>query len=462
MVRTLNKLTQKLGFDHAYRSFFKQALVLALPIAGQRVVSVSVNLLDNLMVGSLGDTAISACSIANQFFLLFSCVTGGVIGGAVLIGTQAWGNRDGTTLKKMMSAAVWLTLFTSAVFMVFSLRLPEDIIGIYTDKSILFAPGGAYLRIIALSFIPFALTSTITMMLQAVGCVKLGFYIECVNSVTNAVLNWVLIFGNLGAPRMGLEGAAIATVIARVVGLVIALVYLFAVDKQMGFRLRNLVQLPEAALWKVYLKCGFPILVGDSLLMLNSMFQTMITGRISDVYIAANSIVHVIWQIAVLTGMGFERAANIMIGGDIGSGDLERAQKNGDRFFRLSILQGAVSAALVLMIGPLLLPFYKVSPEATYTARTMLRSASVVVFVMAVQMITTRGVIRAGGKTRQLMTMDLLSCFCFGLPLGYIAAFLLNWPPYAIYIVIRGDYLIKALWGIVKLKRGTWIERLVT
>ena len=457
----MKRIAEQLGFDSSWPAFMRRALALALPIAAQRVVSLLVNLLDNLMVGSLGDTAISACSLGNQFFTLYLCVITGLIGGAVIIATQAWGNRDAAAVKRMTSAGIWLCFLAGLLFSMLTLRFPENIIKIYTDQSPLFAPGASYLGILAWSFLPYALTTAVTMMLQAVGSVRIGFYIECVNSALNALLNWILIFGKLGAPALGLEGAAIATVIARYAGLVIAILYLFRLEKSLGFRFRDLLSLPDRTEWLVYARCGLPILIGDTLIMLNSMVQTMITGRISDVYIAANSIVHVIWQIAILTGSGFERASAIMVGGDIGAGDMDLAQRDGERFLGLSLLQGLVSAVVVLAIGPVLLSFYNVSAETAAVARTMIGSASVVVFTMAVQYIVTKGVIRSGGKTRQVMVVDLLSCACFGLPLGYLAAFVLRWPPYAIYIVIRSDYLVKAIWGVVQLKRKKWILRLV-
>lgn len=447
--------------DIPFRVFLKTALALALPIAAQRIAGVFVNLLDNLMVGSLGDVSVAACSVANQFFLLYSCISTGAIGGGLLISTQAWGKQDASTVKKMISAGLLICTVVAIAFFGVTFAWGEQIIAIYTNERALFLPGADYLRIIAWSYLPFALTTVLTMLLRTVGTVKLGFYVECINSAVNAFFNWVLIFGKLGFPAMGLRGAAIASVISRFVGLAVTVYYVARVENKLKYRLKDLMELPDRSLWAVYAKCGIPMLFTDTLMMLNSVFQTMITGRISDVYITANSIIHVIWQIAILTGMGFETAANIMIGNDIGSGNLQRAQKTGEQFFLLSILQGAVSAVIVLLIGPFILRFYHVSEAALETAGTMIWSASLVVFIMAIQMVTTKGVIRAGGKTRQLLAVDLLSTFGFGLPLGYLAAFHLHLPPYLIYVIIRGDYLIKAIWGIVKLKKKTWVERLI-
>lgn len=439
----------------------KKALFLALPIAGQRIVGVAVNLIDNLMVGSLGDIAVSACSVANQFFLLYSFIITGLIGGMVLISAQAWGNKNIMICKKMISLSVLLCSIVAIVFTIITLFGSQFIIQIYTDSARLFAPAGNYLKILSWSFLPFAVSTAFTMLYRTVGDVKIGFYIECLNSFFNAIFNYLFIFGNFGFPQLGLEGAAIATVLARVVGMFITLIYVFIIDTKVKYSVNELFDLPNKELMNTYITYGMPILFGDAFMMINSTLQTMITGRISDEYIAANSIVHMIWQMATLTAMGFETAANIMIGNDIGEGNLEKAQKDGNRFFILSIIQGLVASIGVYYIGPIVLSFYNISQATLDVAQSMVNSAILVVFAMSLQMITTKGVIRAGGKTKEIMILDIVSTLGFGIPLGFIAAFVFRFPPGIVYLVIRGDYFLKAIWGMFKLKRKDWIVQLI-
>lgn len=461
MVKILIRKLKGIFSDKELLPFFKVAVALALPIAAQRVVGTTVNLLDNVMVGTLGDDFVSSAAIANQFFLLFTFVSGGVIGGAVLISAQAYGNKNLDICKKMISLSIWLSILISLIFMGLTFKGAEIIIQIYSDSSVILSPSSSYLRIIAWSFIPFALTTALTMLYRTVGSVKIGFYIEFVNCIVNVIFNAILIFGLLGFPALGLNGAGIATVIARWIGFVVVLIFVFIVDKKLKYKPSDLLVLPDKEMMKTFLVCGIPILFGDSFMMINSTLQTMITGRISDTYITANSIVHVIWQVAVLTAMGFESAANIMIGNDIGVGDMEKAQKNGERFFLLSIVQGVISASLVLLVGPLILSFYQVSDAAIEMARLMTYSASIVVVMMSIMMITTKGVIRAGGKTREMMIVDIASSLGFGIPLGFLAAFIFKWPAHIIYVLIRGDYFVKGIWGILQLKRKDWAVRLV-
>ena len=461
MAKLYKKLVSTFHIDREKQDFAKKAIALAIPIILQRIVGVFVNLLDNIMVGSLGDISVSACSIANQFFLLYMCVTMGLVGGAVIISAQAYGKGDKDVIKRMMTVSLYLSMLNSLLFFILTQFFAEEIITIYSNQQNILEPASSYLRIVSYSYLMFAISTTLSMLLRTVRCVRLGFYVEGASSVINVILNYVLIFGHFGAPQLGIKGAAIATVLARSIGLLIAVIYSFVIDKRLNYRIRDITRLPDRKLMSTFIKCGIPVLIGDTLMMLNSTFQTMITGRISSSYIAANSIVHVIWQIAALAAMGFETSASIMIGNDIGTGNVERVQKDGERFFKLSVIYGVLAAIIVLLIGPFLLQFYNISEEATQMARSMINSASLVVFIMVIQMVTTKGVIKAGGKTKELMIMDLLSCFCFGLPLGYLAAFVLHWPPFLIYIVIRGDYLVKAIWGIRRLKKRDWIVELV-
>lgn len=442
-------------------SFFKSVLVLALPVAGQRIVGVAVNLIDNLMVGSLGDIAVSACSVANQYFLLYTFVISGLIGGMTLISAQAWGNKNVFICKKMISLSLILCGITAVIFTFLTLLNTEFIVQIYTDSKALLLPTTSYLTILTWSFLPFAITTALTMLYRTVGNVKIGFYVECLNSILNAIFNYTLIYGNFGFPSLGLEGAAIATVLARCVGLIITVIYVFIVERNVCYRLKDILIQPNHELLITYLKYGIPILFGDVFMMVNSTLQTMITGRISEAYIAANSIVHVIWQIAMLTAMGFETAANIMIGNSSGEGNLKKAQKDGERFFILSIIQGIVASVIVFFIGPYVISLYNISQNTLDVALSMVYSATFVVFMMSIQMITTKGVIRAGGKSKEIMILDITSSLCFGIPLGFMAAFIFKLPPWIIYILIRSDYLVKSIFGIYKLIKKNWIVRLI-
>ena len=448
-------------FSKEKLSYYKSILILAFPIVLQRVVELFVNLLDNLMVGQLGDVLVSSCSLAGSFNLLFSCASGGIISAGVIIAAQAWGGRNKDIIKKTITGCLVAVLLVTTIFFVLSQTIPVQIINMYTDKEQLFGPGSEYLRILSFSFFPYAITSTYTNIMRTTGSTKFGFIIEMINSIINAFLNYLLIFGNFGFPALGLNGAGIATVIARSIGLLITIVYIYFYDRTLQMNFKDLSLFPDKKLWNSIIVHGTPIMLSDTLMMLNSTVQTMITGRVSNTYIAANSIVHMIWQVAAFALFGFSSASAILIGNSIGKNDYDSAYKQADMLVGFSVIQGIIAALLVQIIAPILIPLYKVSDAVALTARQMSYSASFVVFALTMQQIIGKGVTRAGGMTKQYMLVEILSTFCFGLPLGYIAAFILKWPEYLIYIVIRLDYVVKALWGYYHIKKRDWIRKVI-
>ena len=452
---------EKQGSSKRLISYLKGVMVLAFPIVLQRIVEILVNLIDNLMVGQLGDIPVSACSLVGSFNLLFSCASGGIVSAGVIIAAQAWGAGNKDLIKRTISGCLLASAVVSFAFFAVSQICPQLIIRVYTDKDYLIGPGSSYLRILSYSFLPYAITSTYTNILRTTGSAKFGFIIETVNSIINAALNYVLIFGNFGFRAMGLEGAGIATVISRYIGLMITVIYVYFFDRKLEMSFSDVFRQPDRPLWKSLIVHGMPIMLSDSLMMLNSTVQTMITGRVSDTYIAANSIVHMTWQIAAFASMGLATAASISIGNSIGEGDLEQAYDEGDMLVTFAVIQGFIAAALIQVVAPVLIPLYKVSDAVALTARQMAYSASFVVFWMTMQQIVGKGVPRAGGMTRQYMFVELLSTFGFGLPLGYVAAFIFRWPEYLIYIIIRTDYILKALWGLYHIKKRDWITKIV-
>ena len=446
---------------HKLISYLKGVMFLAFPIVLQRIIELVVTLIDNLMVGQLGDIPVASCSLVNSFNLLYICACGGVVSAGVIIAAQAWGAGNRDIIKRTVNDCLLASSIVAALFFAVSEICPQLVIRLYTNKDYLIGPAGDYLRIIAFSFFPYALTSTYTNILRTTGSTRFGFIVETINSIVNAALNYVLIFGNFGFPAMGLTGAGIATVIARCIGMMITVVYVYAYDKKLGMRITDRFILPDLDLWKSLVKHGTPILLSDSWMMLNSSFQTMITGRVSDAYIAANSIVHMIWQIAAFTMFGISTAAAISIGNSIGEGKIEEAYDEGDMILIFCLIQGIFAAIVIQIIAPILIPLYKVSDAVALTARKMCYSASFVVFTMTFSMVVAKGIMQAGGMTRQYMIMEILSTFCFSLPLGYIAAFYLKWPEYLIYIVIRLDNAVKTIWGCYHIKKRDWITKIV-
>ncbi len=443
-----------------YREFLRAVFVISLPIAFQRVINLTVSLIDNIMVGRLGENAMSAVSICNTYLWFLDAFILGISSGALVIGAQDWGAGDTSRLKKLLSLAMTFSLTAALIFFLITSFFPEQIIRIYSNVPELVAPGAAYLRNIRFGFFFIAISQTIIITLQSVKEVKIGLYNSMLSCVFNIFFNWVFIFGHLGFPAMGVAGAALGTVMARLVEALITTSFLLFKEKKLRFRLRDYNPFVTARLMKQYWKVTLPILGMSFMQNLLNSSQTMITGRVSKYYMAAQSIVHNAWMIPNAFGGGMSNAASIMIGNDIGAGDIEQVRKDSWRFVRTAFVFALICSGMIQVILPVLMRFYSISAETAVLTRQMGWSASVTVLFLVTSSTVNNGIIRAGGDTRRLLVVDFIANWFIMIPFGILAAFVFKWPAPILYIILRSGNLLKSVWGLNRLRGTAWIRKL--
>ena len=321
-------------------------------------------------------------------------------------------------------------------------------------------PGYQYLKYIKYCFPILSLNYGIIILLRSVRSVKLGFYTSLISCGFNVFLNWVFIYGNLGAPQMGVAGAALATSISYFIQFLVSVIYLLCFEKNLQFKIRNFNPFVGKELFKKFIYVSIPLLCIDIMYNFSSSAQTMITGRISENYVTANSIVHMGWQIPDVFTQGIAMAASIIIGNSIGAKNYEKAKKDSLRFVLTSICIGIFMAFSLQMILPLLLAFYDVTLETKELAIQMGYAASITVFFGACCAILSNGVIKSGGYTNQLLRIDTISIWLIAIPLGFIGAFVLEWPAPVLYIVLRSGNIVKTIWSFYRIRKDDWIKDL--
>jgi len=443
------------------KQFVGDILRFALPAGLQQVITLAVTLIDNLMIGTLGEASISAVSVSGTYAWLVNVFVTGFTSGAVIIAAQEYGNRNLAKIKKILSMMLLLGMIVGIVFLVLTGLFPAEILRIYSDAGEIIAPGVGYLRYFKYSFPFVAVNTVIVQMLRAVRAVKLGLYTSLLSCVFNVFFNWVFIFGNLGAPAMGAAGAGLGSAISFGIQTLVSFLYLLRVERNLGFRIRDFDPRVGRLLFRRFLKISLPLLAVDLIYNLASSAQTMITGRISTNYLAANSIVHMSWQIPDVFSQGVAVAASVMIGNAIGAGRIEEVRVNTRRFLAAAVGLGVFCAVMVQVLLPILLGYYRVTAETALLARQMGVFASITVFTLSLTAIMSNGVIKAAGDTRRLLTVDILSVWCFAIPLGYLGAFVLDWPVALLYFVLRSGNILKVIWTLRRIKKEDWILRLV-
>ncbi|MBE6700575.1 MAG: MATE family efflux transporter [Ruminococcaceae bacterium] len=441
------------------KKFYKTVLLIAIPIALQGLITTGVNMMDTIMVGKVGETQLSAVSLANQFINIFHIFCMGIGMGASVLVARYYGMKDNMALKKTVAIMLRLCLLMSTLFCVLTIFFPEEIMKIYTVEKDIIAYGVRYLKYSVITYYLLGLSLTCTIVLRNVGQVKIPLYTSIAAFFINVLANYVFIFGKLGAPKMDVAGAAIGTLIARIFEFSAICGYLFFKDKEIGFRIKHLF-MKVGNFWKEYIRVSIPVLVSDGILAFGNNSVAMVIGRLGKSFVAANAVTAVTQQLSSVMIQGFSQAGGIVTGHTLGEGDKEKAYRQGYAFLLLGIVFGAISALIIMLISPIIINAYDLSHDTRKLASELMVSISIIVLFQATNSIMTKGVLRGGGDTKILMAADNIFLWVASIPLGILAGFVFHLSAFWIYFFLKIDQVLKAIWCVIRLKSGKWIKRI--
>ncbi|MBQ3084017.1 MAG: MATE family efflux transporter [Clostridia bacterium] len=441
------------------KGFYSRVAKIALPIAMQGLITTGVNMMDTIMVGMVGETELSAVSLANQFISVFQIFCMGIGMGASVLVARYYGMKDRPSLKKTVSIMLRLCIGMAALFCVATVLIPGPIMKIYTAERDIIKLGISYLRWSVVSYFLLGLSLTCTIVLRNVGKVKIPLYTSIAAFFINVGANYVFIFGKLGAPKMGVAGAALGTLIARIFEFAVICGYLFFADREIGFRIRDLFK-PVGKLWREYIRISIPVLISDGILALGNNSVAMVIGRLGGGFVAANAVTTVTQQLSSVMIQGFSQAGAIVTGYTLGEGSRKKAQAQGYGFLGIGFVFGAIAAGIILLISEPMIAAYDLAPDTEAIARQLMWSISIIVVFQATNSIMTKGVLRGGGDTKMLMLADNIFLWVASIPLGILAGPILNLPAFWIYFALKIDQVLKAIWCIVRLRSGKWIKKI--
>lgn len=442
-------------------SFYKKVAKIAVPIALQGLITTGVNMMDTIMVGAVGETQLSAVSLANQFISIFQIFCMGIGMGASVLVARYFGMKDNLSLKKTITIMLRLCLAMATLFCVGTILFPRQIMQIYTVEQDIITYGIKYLRYSIVSYFFLGLSLTCTIVLRNVNQVKIPLYTSIGAFFVNVGANYIFIFGKLGAPKMGVAGAALGTLIARVFEFVIICGYLLVIDKQIAYRIKDLFA-KVGNLWKEYIRISIPVLVSDGILALGNNSVAMVIGRLGESFVAANAVTAVAQQLSSVMIQGFSQAGAIVTGYTLGEGDREKAHRQGYAFLGVGLVFGTIAAGILLLISAPLIRAYNLSPETQAIARELMWSIAIIIVFQATNSIMTKGVLRGGGDTKMLMLADNVFLWVASIPLGIVAGLILHLPAFWIYFALKIDQVLKAIWCVIRLRSGKWIKKIRT
>lgn len=441
--------------SYFYKTFFSLAGIMAL----QNVIVFSVNLIDNIMLGSYSEVAMSGVSLANQIQFLLQMLVNGAANGVAVIASQYWGKRQLDPIRKVFSAGFLLASGLSLLLGIIVIAFPQQVLLLLSNETAIVEAGAVYLRIMGFSYVIFAVTNLLIALMRSVESVRIGFAVSLVALVVNVFLNYCLIFGNLGFPCLGVKGAAIATLLARVAEMLTAFVYVLFIDKKLKLRLRDFFSV-EKVYMRDYIKTGVPIILSGSSWGIAMTVQTAIIGRLGEAAIGANAISAPIYQVISVLYSSSSNAASVLIGKTVGEGDIDRVKQYAKKLQVLFLIIGAVSCAVLLAGKGLILSFYDVSAETAALANTFLIILSVTVIGSSYEAPCLCGIVSGGGDTRFVLKNDLIFMWGMVLPLSFLSAFVFHWPIPLTFFLLKSDQITKCLVAVFKVNRFRWIKQL--
>ena len=446
-------------FVFGNRPFFRKTLVLMLPVILQQLITIGINFLDNLMIGSFGETSIAAAAFGNQIYSFFQFICMGLGSGAVVMSSQFWGRKEIGPMRVTAAMSLRVTAAVCAVFTVLGVAFPAAILRVFTNDASVIAVGTPYMRLIGTTFLLAGLSSTATYLMRSVGRVSIPLIGSAIAFFLNLFFNWVFIFGKLGAPRLELVGAAVGTVIARAFEFLFVFGYFVVREDRFSFRLRHFA-LPGGTLRKEYVHYSLPVLFSDTLLGLSLALTSVIYGHISAEISAAVSIANSLIQLIMIVNVGMAGASAIVVGNTIGEGDLTRAKRESNTYILLSFLFGLVMIVPLFLLERPYTGLYTIQPETAAIVHGIMVCNYFMMPIMTISFLISKGILRGGGDTRFLLLADSSCVWFISLPLGALAGFVWHLPPVWVYFFLRIEFPLKGVVCFIRYCTGRWIKEI--
>lgn len=447
----------EINIQEEKKHFYKIVFALVLPMALQNLINVGVSTADVVMLGKVGETSLSASSLAGQVQFIMFLILFGISSGASVLTAQYWGKKDTRTIEKVMGITLLIAFVIAVVFTIIALLIPNQVMRIFSNEEDVIIEGVAYLRIIAFSYIFSTLTLIILNVLRSVERVIIATVVYSISLLANIILNYIFIFGKLGLEPMGIRGAAIATVIARIIELIIVLIYFKLVNNDIRFHFKDLF-LKDKLLVKDFIKYSTPVILNELIWGAGISTIAGIIGHLGKSAVAANSITQVTRQLAMIVSFGMSSAAAILIGKAIGENDEERARLYSKRFVRLSIIFGVIGAFVVLIVSFVIKDMLTISDQAKDYMRSMMFIMSYFAIGQSYNATLVVGVFRAGGDTKFGLYIDTFIMWGVSIVLGFIGAFVLKLPVPIVYAILLSDEIIKIPVTTRRYKTMKWLK----
>lgn len=440
------------------RSFYRSLVTLAVPISLQNLVTFAVSFADNVMIGSLGDDAISGVYIGGQLQSVLQMFVGGIEGAILILAAQYWGKKDTQSIRKVVSIGIKFALAVGLLSSLVAVLFPQWVIRAFTTEPGVIQEGAAYVQIVGFTYLFFSVSQVMIAAMRSVETARIGLYISCMALVISVCLNYVFIFGHFGFPAMGVRGAALATLVSRILEMCVGVGYVLFVDKKLRFGLKDLLH-TDRQLLRDFIRYGLPVIGGQVVWAINSLANTKILGYYSAGVIAAASITGMLHNLVYVWMNGMSSAVGIITGKTVGAGQYEKMKEYSKTVQMIFLFVGLISGAAVFLARDGFISLYNASPEAQAYSRQFINVISVTIIGTCYQAACLFGLVKSGGDISFVFKNDTIFVFLVVIPSSLLAMWL-GAPPWVVFACLKCDQILKCFVAIVKINRYNWMKNL--
>lgn len=439
--------------------FYKAFFAMTLTMAFQNLIVFGVNLADSVMMGAYNETALSGVGICNNIQFFLNMAASGIASGMSVIASQYWGKKEKKPIFRVSAVAIWIGIIITAAVFAFAAISPDMLIRLFTDKEAVIEQSVLYLDIIKYTYLPFTLTTIMLAILRSVETVKIGFYVSLSSFAANIFLNYALIYGKFGAPEMGIKGAAVATLISRLIELIVVIIYILYIDKKLKMKLHNLFK-ADKQMFADYIKTGLPLMMSSISWGIAMSIQGAIIGRLVESAIAANSIATTLFQVATVIAYASSNVACVLIGKTIGENKPMEIIKSRSKNLQLIFLAiGVVSSAILLVSKNLIIGFYDATPQTVEITNQFIWVLCVTIIGTAYEAPALCGIVSGGGDTSFVLKNDIIFMWLIVLPISILSAFVFKFPVVVTFACLKADQVLKCAVALVKVNKFNWIKK---
>jgi len=441
------------------KDFLKRTWEIVLPVTIYQALATLTNVVDNVMIGQVGEIELGGVGLASKVFFVVCLAVFGVSSGMSVLASQYWGNNDIENIRKVVGLGAQVSLAFAFIATSFCYIMPDKIMSIMTDSPELIKAGSDYLRIQCFTYPLLALSGTFISGLRSMDVAKPAIYISIVSILVNVFFNWIFIFGHLGCPAMGVEGAAIATVIARFAELILTILALRIVDSPLWCHPKHYFRYSPAMLNQFWTQ-AMTVVVNDTLWGLGYSVHAITYGRMGETTAAAYAIISIFSDIEVVALLGLSTATAVILGNELGAGNLKKAKVFAKYYIALGFMVGVCACLFTLAIRQPIVSIYNLSDDAAAMTIGGLTVLAISFIWRADNNITIVGILRAGGDTKACALIDLLPMWLVTVPLVPICGLKFCWPFWAVYLINQSDEFIKLIVSLIRVSKKKWVRNL--